>query len=54
MVKTVRLATCLLLSIVFAVAWAKASAQTNTVSGSNDQYLVEFKGNTVPKDFKRA
>ena len=49
MLKTVRLATCLLLSIFIPVAGSRASAQTD-VSGSNDQYLVEFKGNTVPKD----
>ena len=52
MLKTVSLTTCLLFSIVILAAWSRASAQTGVVSGSNDQYVVEFKGNTTPKDLQ--
>ena len=53
--KTLGLAACLLLSGLFlgnTSAMTQQSGLAGAVSGANDQYLVEFSGNTLPKDLR--
>lgn len=52
LLKTLGLASCLLLSNLVMGQAARTSELNGPTSGSNDQYLVEFNGNTVPKDLE--